>query len=187
MNDNFDDLLADIPELAELGLILEPVPTPDALRQRIMSSIATTSRFEPLTKTLSDLVKVARDKAADLLSWIDDATKWEPGPGAGITLIHIEGHTGLAANCIAGWVKIEAGGAFPHHEHIGREIVMPVQGSFIDDDGTVYGVGDIAEKAPGTSHSFTVPADGPDLVYLALVWDGVKIGDLVMLPGDPHI
>lgn len=172
-----------------IGLALPPVePSPDVL-DRLMRSIATTSRFESVVDSVAKLVKVAAEKARDLLNAIDDATRWEPGPAPFISLFHLEGLIGLAsADVIAGFIKLPAGSTFPTHTHLGPELVMPVQGSYVDEDGTVVGVGQVDERAPGTSHYFTVPADGPDLVYLALVWaPGVQIGDLILGPGTPDL
>ena len=172
-----------------LGLALPPINPNPAVLARLMQSIAASSRFESLVDSVAKLVKVAADKARDLLDAIDDATRWEPGPAPFITLFHLEGLIGLPeADVIAGFVRLPAGSTFPQHTHLGAELVMPVQGSYVDEDGTVVGVGEVDQREPGTSHYFTVPMDGPDLVYLALVWaPGVQIGDLILAPGTPDL
>jgi quercetin dioxygenase-like cupin family protein len=179
-----DDLHTNAPELAELGLLIPSETPPPSLRARLMQSIAITGRFDHLLDEVAQWVQVGAERARELLGWIDEAIRWEPGPGAGISLLHLEGHIGLT-NVIAGWVRVEPGEAFPHHEHLGREVVLVLQGWYVDDDGTEVRTGEVAEKAAGTEHGFRVPLDSPPLVYMALVWEGVKIGEHVLRPGDP--
>ena len=168
-----------------LALSLDPVePAPEVLA-RLQRSIASTSRFERFVDQLSGFIEVTREKARSLLNGIDEATSWEPGLAPFMELYHLEGGTQMA-NAIIGFVRLEAGSTFPHHTHLGKELVMSVQGRWEDDDGTLYGPGDVSIKEPGTSHQFTA-LPGLDLIYLAVVWDGVQIGDVVMRPGDPRI
>ncbi len=166
----------------------DEAPPPDAIKQKLMSRIATECRFEAFVDAVADVIKSTAETARAFLFGIDDPSSWEEGPAPGVRLFHLEDGIGpQLATAIVGFVEIEAGGEFPTHKHIGVEYVLPVQGSFIDEDGTVVRTGELATKPAGSEHRFDVPADGPNLIYLAVVFDGVQIGDVMMYPGDPRI
>lgn len=59
-----------------------------------------------------------------------------------------------------------------------------LQGCFEEDDGSVSGPGAVVVHAAGSEHAFTA-LPGPDLVYLAVIRDGVAFGENVMRPGSP--
>lgn len=171
---------------AGLSLALPEVAPTDSVRDRLFASLDATSRFEAFVSKVAQLIDVTRDVARSLLNGIDSATRWEPGFTPDMRLYHLEAGSNLD-NAIVGFVELKAGASFPPHTHLGIEHVMPVQGRLVDEDGTIYGPGDVATKQAGTSHYFDVPADGPDLIYLAIVFEGVQIGDMVLKAGDPNI
>ncbi len=179
------DLKAAADTWGALALALDPVAPDPAVFARLQRSIAQTSRFERFVAKLSELIEVTQEKARALLDDIDQATSWEPGMSPFVQLYHLEGGTAMT-NTIIGFVRLEAGATFPHHTHLGKELVMSVQGRWRDDDGTVYGPGDISIQEEGSSHEFSALPD-LDLVYLAVIWGGVQIGDLTLYPGDPRI
>jgi anti-sigma factor ChrR (cupin superfamily) len=78
-------------------------------------------------------------------------------------------------------VLMESGSHFPTHEHMGDETVLVVQGSMLAEDGTIYRPGDTLFMPAGTSHAFDVP-EGLDLIYLAVVDQGIRIGELMITP-----
>jgi len=163
---------------------LEPVAPSAAVRDRLLASIATENRFARFADRVGQLLDLGRQKAQALLAAIDEATSWEPGFAEGISLYHLDGGPAVA-NAVVGFVKIAAGTGFPHHEHIGEEIVYVLQGACRDDvDGQIGRPGDEIRKPAGSEHAFsTLP--GADFIYLAVVYDGVKIGDMVMGPDSP--
>ena len=71
------------------------------------------------------------------------------------------------------------------HTHLGEEKVVILQGSCRDEDGTVLKAGDYMTKATGTAHSFTV-LDGPTLIYLSVIEEGIQIGDQVIKYDSPN-
>lgn len=168
-----------------LGLALEPVAPAAAVRERLLGSVASTNRFERFAATVARLMDIAVDKATELLAAIDDAASWEPSPFPATRLYHLQGGPTLA-NAIVGFIEIQPGTRFPDHKHLGDEVVLVLQGSLQDEDGSIARTGDEVPKAAGTSHYFTV-LDGPPLIYLTVTMEGVAFGELVLRPGDPRI
>lgn len=183
-------LRATIDELRELltgvALIVEDASPPAELRERVLSSASKVNRFASFANRVAQLIDVTVDKARQLLAAIDSAVAWEPGLAEGMSLYHLDAGP-AAANAVVGFVKLKAGVAFPTHTHIGQETVLILQGRCTDEDGTVSGPGDEVVKAGGTTHFFTTHGDAPDFIYLAVVFEGVQIGDIVMGPDDPNL
>jgi anti-sigma factor ChrR (cupin superfamily) len=75
----------------------------------------------------------------------------------------------------AGFVRLAPGATFPYHRHIGGELVLLIEGSFIEDDGTVVRAGEGQDLAAGTSHSFTAPPDA-GCILAVLIWQGLDFG-----------
>lgn len=161
---------------AALPLAL-PVATPPAeLRARVLDEVARSSRFETLCGRVGGMLDLAREKARELLDWIDDAGRWIAGPTPSV-IIHLPGGPRVAhANC--GFVKLAAGATFPLHRHLGNEWVLVLQGGFEDSDGTTLHRGDEAFKPAGSEHTFTA-LPGVDLVYLVVLETGIEV------PSDP--
>ncbi|GMV38660.1 MAG: hypothetical protein AMXMBFR64_03760 [Myxococcales bacterium] len=177
----WDERLA--PELEMLALALEPVMPSPEVRARVLRGAAATSRFDEFSARVAALLDLAVDAARALLARIDDPSVWEPGPAMGVSLYHVQGGA-AAAGAITGFVRIPAGGSFPHHRHLGDEHVLILQGA-CDDGARVSRRGDLVSMPPDTEHDLRV-LPGPPLVYLAVVHGGVQIGELVLRPGDPR-
>ena len=71
----------------------------------------------------------------------------------------------------AGFVRVAPGATFPHHLHVGGEVVLVLEGGFVDEDGTVVRRGGEQEFAAGTSHFFVALPEG--CVFAAVIWDGL--------------
>lgn len=175
-----------VDELASVADALSQRTPPAPLRDRLMQSLAAGGRLHRFAEQVAELLDVTRTRAEELLDAIDDAASWEPGPGEGVTLFHIEGGAAVA-DAITGFVRVERSGSFPHHEHLGDEAILIVQGGYRDSEsGRVHRPGDVVRMPPGTAHQLNVVA-GPKLIYLAIVFGGVDIGGMVLRPGDPRI
>lgn len=172
------------PELVEMLLALEPVPPDPAVRARLLRSVAATPRFDTFVDRVAGLLDVVAAKARELLARVDDAASWVAGPGPDVSLYHLEGGANLAG-AIAGFVRVVPGGEFPHHEHLGEETVLVIQGGFHDGAREVRR-GEVATMPADTAHGLRALPDVP-LIYLAIVQRGVRIGDVDLLAGDPRI
>jgi anti-sigma factor ChrR (cupin superfamily) len=168
-----------------LALAVAPVDPPPALRDRIVATLASGGRLERFAEAVARLLDVGADKARALLDGIDRAESFAMGLMEGMESYSVEGGPAVAGS-ITGFIRIKPGTTFPHHVHVGREHVLVVTGRLRDSDGVELGPGDEKVMEPGTAHSFVV-LDGPDLVYLAVVADGIEVNGQRIGPDDPRI
>jgi len=167
-------------EAAMLALAATNDVTPSAaVQQRLELSLGSLSdRIAHHLEPLARMADIANDVMAGIVRGLDDVANWLPGPGDGLQVAHVP--SGAAtANAVVGFVRIAPGDSFPTHRHEGKEIVLVVQGSYRDSDGSIVRAGDVAEREVGSIHSVRA-LDGPDLIYLAVVDEGIDIsGDLI--------
>lgn len=158
--------------LGELAMVLEPVQPSPEVRERVLASIAGTSRFEDFAAAVARLFDVTLARARELLALIDEPSSWVPGP-ASSQLIHFEAGAACAgADC--GFVRVDAGERFPRHRHVGEERVLILYGTAHTSDGETYVRGQEYVSQPDTAHAFHVPAGGPALVFAVRV-HGIEI------------
>jgi putative transcriptional regulator len=157
-------------------------PSP-RLFERIAATTQTQPRFERFADDVAALLDVPRERALTLLQRLDDGAAWEHGFFPGMVLQHAVGGPAVS-NAITGFVRLAEGAVFPEHEHLGDEQVLVLQGRCQDGDA-IYGPGDRVAMATGSAHSFSV-CPGPDLMYLAVVHQGLRVGQMVIGPEDPR-
>jgi anti-sigma factor ChrR (cupin superfamily) len=63
---------------------------------------------------------------------------------------------------------------FPHHEHLGEEHVLVLEGAFVNDDGTMAKPGDYEVRPASSAHAFDVTNEGP-CVCAYLLYGGFRI------------
>jgi putative transcriptional regulator len=180
-----DGLLADgaLDGAETVGLSAPAISIVPAMRARLLGSLETTHRFDDLEEMVANLADLPIDQARALLLRVDaPSTKWDPGPGEGIELLHFEGGESVR-NAVTGFVRHAPGTTFPEHEHVGDEKVLVLQGAFEDADGVVYRSGDLAERGPVSAHSYRAVGPLP-LITMAVVQGGVVIGGVTIAPGD---
>ena len=161
-----------------LSLSEESVAPPPAARDRLLASVRTENRFAEFGAQVARLIDYTEEAADALLRKIDDAASWVVGPSPGSHLVHFDPGPRLAG-ALTGFVRIDAGAPFPEHEHVGYEQVLVFQGAYRDSDGTIYTRGALVENEDGSEHSF-VALPGPDLVYLVVLGEGLKIGGVLL-------
>lgn len=159
-------------------------PRPD-LRERLLASSARAHRFDDLEARVAQLLDVSRETAAQFLLSIDGpAEGWSPGPRPAVALLHVDGGPAVR-DAVTGFVRVDVGGEFPEHAHVGDEVVLVLQGAFEDSDGRRYGAGDEAVMPAGSTHHFR--SIGPArLVGLAIVHGGVVVDGHTLGPRDPR-
>lgn len=158
----------------------EGAPPPADLRARLLADARHEGRFARFVPSVASLLDVDDATAQRLLDGIAVPENWYDSPIEPIRLYDLEGGPKVQ-NAIRGFVRMPAGSSFPKHEHLGTEHVLVVQGSFVDSSGEVHHPGDVVRMEGGTSHGFEV-RPGPDLVYMFVGENGVRIGDVVFGP-----
>ena len=146
-------------------------------------------RLARFAEPVARLLDVDVTRAQGLLDGIDAHGAFVPGPfpDLDISLCHVEGGPAVA-DAVTGFVRVAPGVTFPEHEHLGEEHVLILQGRYVElQTGVEAGPGDVVTRPGGSSHALTALAGGTDLLYLAVVHRGVKIGDVVMGPESPEL
>ena len=72
--------------------------------------------------------------------------------------------------------RMEPGGRSAPHRHGGAEEFLMIDGELIDNDGTVYGPGDVVWLAAGTEHTSHSPGGCLIAVYAEKPESGVPAG-----------
>lgn len=158
-------------------------PARPSLLERLQTSIDPKKSLHGFAGTIAELLQTTSARALELLDSIDP-DNWLHGPGPGTWLIHIE-DVPLAETAIVGFIRVDVGAEFPHHEHVGDEKCLVLSGE-LHDDGEVYRRGQIARRSGGSDHTIRPGSDEP-LVFLTIVDRGVKFGEFFVGPGDPDI
>jgi hypothetical protein len=169
---------SDCPEiehvLASLATVSgELVPTP-RLRSRLMSGVSSgPARYAPFYAKLGQLFDTGRDAIVDICERSLQESQWELGPHPSIRLMHVKGGPRVTGADV-GLVRMPADFAWPNHRHLGEECVLILEGSYLDQRGTLYRAGDIHEMSTGTEHSFVVQAGQP-LVMAVVLFNGIEM------------
>lgn len=169
--------------LSEVELRDQIAPPPEGVKARLFQTLDRGGRFERFVDPAAELLDLSRQEAQRLLEQVDDPAVWEPGLMPGMELFHVQGGPAVR-EAITGFVRIKAGVTHPEHEHFGEESALLLQGS-CSDAGRILRPGARVMMAPGSQHSFTV-RPGPDLLYLAIVHKGFRMGEIELYPGDPR-
>ena len=195
--DRMDAFLRDLSELDRAGVpqlvaaLADDVPAHEEqpatdLRARLMAALPATSRFGRFAGVVAQLLDVAQERAERLLDQLDDRSRfYELMPG--IELYWVEGGPRVA-NAVRGFVRVAAGLEFPEHEHHGEEHVLVLQGAFRDPtQDRTFRPGEVSVMPKGTSHLHIVPEDGPDLLILSVIQEGVSVGEQRFWPNQVPI
>jgi len=170
---------------AELASLLEPVSPTASLRDRLMAATEK-GRLAHFAAPVAKLLAVDEARAEAMLDAIDEPASWSPNPLPGVTLYHVAGGE-TVEHAITGFTRIERGGTFPSHTHLGHEYVLVLQGRARDgESGEIFGPGDLSIRPPGTTHDLEV-LPGPTLIYLVVLFDGLEVMGLRLEPGNPLI
>ena len=95
-------------------------------------------------------------KAEELVRRIEDPAAWKPGWVPGMLSINVRPGPAYP-QAMGGFGKLTPGWTFPHHDHVGEETTVVLEGGFRDThDGAETWRGDELWKPPGTDHEFIV-------------------------------
>ena len=163
-------------------------PAPRGLRDALLRA-PLRGRLYRFAEPLAELMDVDGATALQLLDGLDEPEPFEPGPfpELDIALRHITGGPRVQ-NAITGFVRVAPGTTFPHHEHLGDEHVLVLQGHCVESGtGAIAGPGEVLTRPGGSAHEISALPGATDLLYLAVVHTGVKIGDAIMGPDSPEL
>lgn len=168
--------------VAQLGTTSAPPRAPEGMRARLLEAAHRPGRLGHFAERVADLLDLDLAAARALLDRIDQPESWEH-EGPGIDFCWVEGGPRVQG-ALRGFVRVEAGHAFPEHEHLGPERVLILQGAYDDPEtGQRLRPGDVVERPAGTRHGLQhAPAAGVDLLWLAVVYTGVRTTAKLYLP-----
>ena len=158
---------------AEAGENAQPSP---GLRAGVLASIAARSRLAGFGARLGRLFDLAAERASELIrEAASDAASWVPYDVPGVRLFHLTGGPRVAAaDC--GLVRIEVGGRFPEHRHVGDEWTLVLAGE-AEEEGTGerWTAGDLVHRPAGSRHAFRVTSREP-YVFAVVLDGGIELG-----------
>ena len=167
--------------LSAMSEALEPVAPPDRLRASLLAGIPETGRFARFAESVAKLLDLGIEQARALLDRLDDDSLYQKEL-PGISFFWVDGGPAVA-NAVRGFLRVAAGTDFPDHEHMGLETVLVLQGAFTDHArGKTFRAGDVDTMPADSSHAYTVPRDGPDLLLLSVTQVGAKMLGMTFLP-----
>jgi quercetin dioxygenase-like cupin family protein len=166
-----DELLAHIADAVGTR-----APDP-SVKQRLFERVRAGGRLHRFADRVAEMLDIDVEGARGLLDGIDRPDNWEESPLPDVRLYHLDGGPKVQG-AITGFVRIDSQGVFPEHDHTGPETVLIVQGRCRDTfDGRILGPGDVGRMAPDSGTHEVVALPGPPLVYLAVVFEGIRIGE----------
>lgn len=180
------ELASDAEGFADFVDLLEPAAPPADGLDRLLEAALPGGRLGRFAESVAELLDIAVGEAAVLLDRAGSTESYEAGPFPGVALYHVSGGPNVRG-AITGFVRIVEDAGFPEHHHLGAESVLVLQGSLLEPEtGRVYRPGEIARADAGSAHT-TVARPGPDLVYLAVLFAGLRVGDTEMRADDPRL
>jgi len=127
-----------------------------ALRDRLSQSLSRQGRYGVFADRIARLFDLPLAKAEELVRRIEDPAAWKPGWVPGMLSINVRPGPAYP-QAMGGFGKLTPGWTFPHHDHVGEETTVVLEGGFRDThDGAETWRGDELWKPPGTDHEFIV-------------------------------
>ncbi len=167
--------------LTQLSEALPQEQPSEALRARLLTSAAQPGRLARFAVQVARLLDLSLERAKALLERIDDPAGWSTEL-PGVSFLWVDGGPSVA-DAVRGFVRVQAGLDFPEHEHFGEERVLIMQGAYRDGvTGKLWTAGEESVMVAGSAHGFSVPAGGPDLLKLAVIQRGLRVGPQTYTP-----
>lgn len=133
-----------------------PVPAFGRLELRLTDDVRLLY-FAPQIASLFDL---SLEEAKAVLGRALDAGAWEEGPAPNVKVLPVQAGP-RASEFITALVKVDPGHEFPHHEHLGPEHVMVIQGGYRCSTGEEKWRGEVQEMSSDRAHSFVALGNLP--------------------------
>lgn len=144
-----------IPEL------LTPLPPPDERRLRLLAAVeALPLRYAPFLDRLSDLWDLPDASVMAMLERARDPGAFRKTALPGLRVLDVAGGPRLAGAEVH-LVHFAPGMRFPRHRHPGDEVLLVLEGSYVDSSGRTVGPGDMHAMRAGSEHDFRVSREEP--------------------------
>jgi anti-sigma factor ChrR (cupin superfamily) len=134
------------------GVPLEPLPV--GLKDKLFARLDVPTEASWVTPKPSNLLDLIDWSLSELREVAIDLLDWVPFPmpiGSEMVVWQVDEVNAQ----LAFFLRIYEAGALPQHWHATGESILVLEGNFIDDDGTVFEVGDRFVAAANTSHQPT--------------------------------
>jgi hypothetical protein len=142
------------------------------LRGRLVASVKRAGRYGVFADRVARLFDLPVDDAAKLVARLDDPGVWAPWLD-GAEMFPVRPGPRLEG-AVCGFGRLAAGSRFPHHEHVGDEVTLVLDGGFLDEDsGVEIWRGEELFKAAGTPHDFVV-LEGQQCIAAVAAMGGVR-------------
>jgi hypothetical protein len=167
---------ADRAQLAECFARLSGLAEPDRTslahgRARLLAAVSQSEeRFAPLFDKLTRFFDLSADALRALFARAANEAEWEPGPLPWVSLFHFHGGPAVAG-LDTGFVRFKKGMPHPTHRHLGRELVLVLDGGYFDHEQRWYGPGEIHDMSEGTRHALQMSADRDVLLAVVMAGD----------------
>lgn len=125
--------------------------------ERLRPFVEGSERFSNFAPRVAAQLDLSHDDALALLRSID-SLEWMDGPAEGVQVAPVPAGP-LKANLITTAVRISPGATLPHHEHVGAEHILVLQGGYDTEYGEFWR-GDEECSRAGSSHDMTA-LEGP--------------------------
>jgi putative transcriptional regulator len=171
----------DADEIAKARAVLPPLaaslpggaPPSASLRNRLVASMGRGGRFGLFVDRLGRMFDIPIADAEALARQIEDPSAWRPGIIPGMDIISVMPGP-KAAGAICGIGRFQPGVTFPHHEHLGEEFNLVLDGGFVEDNGQEIWRGEELYKPAGSQHDFTA-LPGVPCIAAAVAHGGIDV------------
>lgn len=146
------------------------LPEAELLRSlaRLEQAVSTPPyRYAPFFSRVAELFDLSEEQVALELARLAQPGVWKFAGLPGISQVVVSGGPRVkSAETL--FVRFKPGLHFPHHQHVGLERVLVLEGSYEDSHGLVHRAGELREWEPGTDHAFKV--SGEPCIFASVVF-----------------
>jgi hypothetical protein len=137
-----------------------PAVSDPALRARLIRSARQEGRYGKFADRVARLFGLPIERVQKLLLKIEDPAVFAPFMMPGLAMLPVRPGPDLEP-AIAAFGLLTPGTTFPHHDHVGDEVTLVLDGGFRDVGGREIWRGDELFKPAGSNHDFLVIGDRP--------------------------
>ncbi len=147
-----------------------PLPAAELSRSlaRLEQAVSTPPyRYAPFFSRVAELFDLSEKQVALELARLAEPGVWKFAGLPGISQVVVSGGPRVkSAETL--FVRFKPGLHFPHHQHVGVERVLVLEGSYEDSNGLVHRAGELREWEAGTDHAFKV--SGEPCIFASVVF-----------------